>query len=132
MPFVNLKIPMKTVSESNRTSEHWTKKAKRHKKQQQVIRYILNTQEKPPYFPVKVTLTRIAPRSLDSHENLPMAFKWITDAISDWLIPGLAKGRADSDKRIQWEFEQQKGNVREYAILITISSINNIPSNEAS
>ncbi len=120
MPFLQVKIPIKTVAESNK-SEHWATKSKRHKKQQGMITYLLSSKEKPPWFPVKVTLTRIAPRSLDSQDNLPMSFKWIVDAISEWLIPGLAKGRADSDCRIVWDYKQEKGAVKEYAIKIEIS-----------
>lgn len=35
--------------------------------------------------PVQLTLTRIAPRKFDAHENLPMCFKSVVDGIADWL-----------------------------------------------
>ncbi|MEK6883385.1 MAG: hypothetical protein AABY22_27405 [Nanoarchaeota archaeon] len=49
-----------------------------------------------------------------------MSFKWISDAIAEYIIPGKTVGRADDCKDIQWQFKQEKGNVREYAIRIEI------------
>jgi len=121
MPWVQIRLPLRLVSEANNT-EHWTKKRKRKLQQQKMIGYLLNSQEKPPYFPVLVTLTRIAPRELDG-DNLQMAFKSIRDALAGWLFPGKAPGQADSDKRIFWVYTQEKGQSKEYAVQITISAI---------
>lgn len=121
MPWVQIRLPIRLVSEANNT-EHWTKKRKRKLQQQKMIGYLLNSQERPPYFPVLVTLTRISPRWLDS-DNLQMAFKSIRDCVSNWLIPGKAPGQADSDKRIQWHYMQEKGQPKEYAVQITISAV---------
>ena len=54
-------------------------------------------------------------------DNLPTAFKYIRDEISELLIPEKAgvyinkkgktikiKGRADSDPRIKWQYFQEK------------------------
>lgn len=46
-------------------------------------------------------LVRIAPRELDRHENLPMAFKAVVDGIADWF------GINDRDKRLSFEYEQE-------------------------
>ena len=113
-------IPIKVLSESN-VSEHWTKKAQRKKKQKKVISlFIANSRVTPP---CHVRLTRIAPRDLDEHDNLRSAFKSIIDAISDRLIPGLAAGRADGDKRITWEFAQRKGSPKTYALEIQLEKL---------
>lgn len=68
-------------------------------------------------------MTRIAPRRLDYDENLPMAFKWIKDALAELIKPGMAVGRADDDKRFRFEFDQRKGEPKEYAIEIEIENI---------
>lgn len=70
--------------------------------------------------PCHVKMIRIAPRFLDKDENLPMAFKYLKDAIADYFIPGLQPGRADDDDRITWEYGQEKGKVRQYAVKIQI------------
>ena len=90
----------------------------RKKKQKKILSLFLRNSHITP--PCRVTLTRIAPRDLDEHDNLPAAFKTIIDAIADRLVPGLAPGRADGDKRITWEFAQRKGSPKTYALEITL------------
>ena len=58
---------------------------------------------------------------LDSEDNLPSALKASKDAVADLLSPGLAPGRADGSNLIKWEFKQQKGKVREYALKIELT-----------
>ncbi len=70
--------------------------------------------------PCFVKMVRIAPRELDEEENLRMSFKYIKDYIADFLIPGLARGRADGDKRIKWDYGQEKGKPKQYSIRIEI------------
>lgn len=120
-------LPIKTVSEAN-SSEHWTEKSKRHKSQQFIIRHFVNTQIKALSFPCKVTLTRLSMRFLDEGDNLPMAFKWIKDELSESLLAGSEnnpksyrnkhgklisiKGRHDSDERIKWRYGQEKAKIQ--------------------
>lgn len=112
-------IYIKTVSEAN-SSEHWTKKSKRHKSQKRFIRlWSLENNIKATTLPCTIRLTRLAPGNLDADDNLRMAFKWIKDFIADEILPGQAPGRADSDKRITWEYSQEKSVI--YAIRIEIS-----------
>lgn len=113
-------IPVRIISEANNT-DHWTKKYKRQKKQEKVVALYLLKETKPD-LPVKITLTRIAPRSLD-YDNLVFCFKKISDTVSSWLIPGLAPGRADGDKRIEFSYTQRRGKPKEYAIEIEIASL---------
>ena len=117
-------IYIKTVSEAN-SSEHWTKKNKRHKSQKKFIRlWSLENNIKSTILPCIVRLTRLAPGMLDEDDNLRMAFKWIKDFIADEILPGQAPGRADSDKRITWTYAQEKSPI--YAIRIEISSDNEL------
>ena len=118
MPCVTWILPIKTVSEAN-CSEHWTKKAKRHKQQKYFIQLALKKDIKKITLPCRIKLTRISTRSLD-YDNLVSSQKWTLDAICDLLIPGLKPGRADTDKRITASYFQEKG--KKYSIKIEIDS----------
>ncbi len=72
--------------------------------------------------PCKVTLIRISPRECDE-DNLAHCFKYIRDFVASCLIPGLPAGHADKDKRIQFEYIQKKGDVKEKSIIIQIEEI---------
>lgn len=116
-------MPLRTVSEAN-SSEHWHEKSRRHRKQQFFIR---QAYEKYVHFlelPCIVTFTRLGPRFLDEDDNLPMAFKYIKDELSECILPEFRsfyvnkngkkikiKGRADSDPRIKWKFAQEKSSI---------------------
>lgn len=115
----NWQLPIKTASEGN-SSEHWTKKAKRHKVQKFLIKQAYHRDRPAIYLPCTVVFTRIAPRALDCHDNLRMSLKWVADAVAECLIPGKAAGRADDSKEITWEYRQEKGQPREYAVRIEI------------
>jgi len=100
-------IPLVTVSELNK-HEHWSVSARRHKRQKLLVRLALNghvCQLKPPYH---VSIVRYSPGILDGHDNLPGSLKYVTDAIAESLFPGQAAGRADSDPRITWHFNQTR------------------------
>jgi len=73
-----------------------------------------------PAPPCTVTLTRIAPREFD-FTNLVGSCKGLEDIIADLLRPGMAPGRADGKgSGIQFEFKQEKGEPKQYAIRIEI------------
>lgn len=112
-------LPIKTASEAN-SSEHWAQKAKRHKLQKRWIKTAFMKNRPHIALPAHVILTRIAPRELDSQDNLPTSLKYVCDAIAEQLTGNFVPGRADSDKRISWEYKQEKGKVREYAVKIEI------------
>lgn len=120
---MKIKLPIKTVSEANLTREHWTKKHARHKKQKEAIKFALANRVTPDLLPCLIKLTRIAPRFLDSHDNLPMSQKYVLDAICELLVKNKAIGQADNDKRIQVMYDQIKGVPHEYAIEIEIIPI---------
>lgn len=64
---------------------------------------------------LKITLTRVAPRELDSHDNLRTAMKPLVDGITDAL--GLKNDRTSA---IDWVYAARSGEVREYAVEIRI------------
>jgi hypothetical protein len=107
MPKITCEIPIRTVSELN-CNEHWTKKAKRHRQQKFFVREALKHVIKQVTLPCKVTVTRLAERTLDSHDNLPSSVKYPIDAICELLRPDLAPGRADDDKGIIIAYAQSK------------------------
>ncbi len=115
---ISFKLPLRLVSEMN-FKEHWTKKYRRAKYQKKAVSLMLNSNRKKILLPCKVVLTRVAPRKFDS-DNLQAAFKSIRDEIASHLIPGLKPGRADDDGRIEWFYEQKKGETKEHSVLIDI------------
>lgn len=112
-------IEIKTVSEAN-NKEHWSKSRKRHKMQGTIVFYSMLTNAKDIKPPVHIKLSRCEPRLLDD-DNLPMSMKWITDAIASFFYPGLAAGRADSQKGIKFEYDQIKTlEAEDKGVLITL------------
>lgn len=112
-------IPAKTVSEAN-SSEHWVKKANRHKMQKWMIRKAFKDGGFDFKLPLEITMIRIAPRMLDSHDNLPCSMKFLSDQLASEITGVKQAGRADDCKEITWKYSQKKGRVREYAVEIII------------
>jgi hypothetical protein len=112
---IEIMLPITTYSEANGglkktfvrngkttyKTEHWTEKNKRHKRQKGHVRMFLNKFSKDIKLPCLITLTRFAPKKLDKFDNLPMAFKWILDAICEVITgdyrPGLADNTIEDD-----------------------------------
>ena len=101
-----LRLPIKTISEANRTTEHWAQKADRVSNQRLLTRAELKRSGWPPFDgPATIRLTRVSPtaRKMDD-DNLPRSLKAIRDAIAS------AWGEDDSpDSPLSWEYEQTKG-----------------------
>jgi hypothetical protein len=111
----DLTIPMRLVTLENQR-EHWATKARRAKSQRMTTRFILcGARPFAPdaVIPCVVTLTRIAPRRLDSG-NFQACFKHVQDGVADWL------GADDANPRIEWRYEQQRGEPKQYAVRIQI------------
>lgn len=113
-----IELPIQTKSEAN-CFEHWTVKHARHKAQQRLVSHALKPHLSIIRLPCRITLTRLAPRFLDKHDNLPMSFKYITDCICSIITGNYVSGRADSDDRIEICYDQIKS--KEYGIKIEIS-----------
>ena len=107
-------MPIKIESIANKR-EHWRVRAHRAALQRNGVHLSLkvNASVRPPVPPLVVTLTRIAPRELDS-DNLAIGFKSVRDGIADWL------GVNDNNKRITWSYAQERGAPKEYACRIEI------------
>jgi hypothetical protein len=101
-------LPLRTVSLANQR-EHWGKKARRAKSERQAA-YLL-TNGKLPTPPCVVKLVRVAPRGLDD-DNLRGSMKSIRDGVADRL------GIDDRDPSVVWEYDQQRGKPKEYAVII--------------
>lgn len=111
-------LSIKTVSEANK-HEHWRVGKKRHDAQKLYIRSFLHYYAKSIRLPCTIKLTRIAPRKLDSHDNLPMSFKYIVDEIAKFLFPEDAAGQADNRPELKFIYDQEKGEPKEYKVKIT-------------
>ena len=76
-------LPLRIQSTANKR-EHWRALAKRKKEEKRTTELTLKTAGPPPELPVKVTLTRIGPRRLDT-DNLAGGFKSVRDSVAAWL-----------------------------------------------
>lgn len=116
---VSITLPLRTVSEAN-CSEHWRLKHKRHKNQQALMALTFKPVKDKIALPCAILLTRIAPNKLNKHDNLPMSFKYIVDAVCAILTGDYRPGRADDDEdRISIAYDQIKSE--EYGIKIDIT-----------
>lgn len=113
-------IPIRTMSEAN-LREHWGAKARRVRHQRETVALFWQTQKLGNRIAVAnkidtgltLTLTRIAPRKLDS-DNLARSFK----AIRDQLAACLAVD--DGDECLTWIYAQRPGKAKEYAVEVNI------------
>ena len=115
---VVLTLPIRTVSEANNT-DHWHIKASRHRDQKKAIAIALTPFRDKIHLPCKIFLTRFATKKLDKHDNLPMSFKYIVDAICSILTGNYVAGQADSDERISIAYDQLTS--KEFGIKIEIT-----------
>ena len=108
-------LPLRTVSGAN-MREHWSAKAKRAKLHRSTARMMLTLDKKwcakQNHFDVRIT--RIAPKKLDS-DNLAISNKAIRDGIAD------AIGIDDGSNKFSWEYRQESGRPKEYAVRVEIN-----------
>ena len=107
-------LPIRTWSEANQRV-HWGKRARRAKKQREAARMFVRIARRylPKVRSAAVTLTRIAPRSLDS-DNLASAMKAVRDGVADAL------GIDDGSSLLEWRYAQERGKPGEYAVRVVI------------
>ena len=108
---MTITIPIRLVSVAN-VREHWGKRAGRTKAHRNAGRLFCRHLGFP--LPVTVRITRIAPRPLDD-DNLRSACKALRDGIADAL------GVDDRSPLVTWEYEQERGKPKEYAVRIVIT-----------
>lgn len=116
---VEFPMPIRLVSEANQ-HEHWRVRAKRAKSQRAAARLIATAWT--PWVhgdvrfsegPIAVTITRVAPRALDS-DNAVGSAKAVRDGIADAL------GVNDGSPRVEWRYGQRRGGVGEYGVDVVI------------
>lgn len=115
-------LPLHIHSEGNST-DHWRLKHARHKKQRQWVHHALRGHGLA--LPASVTMTRLAPRTLDS-DNLIFGLKWLRDAVAAELCYDYRPGLADSSPLIAWNYAQAKSP--RYGVLLIISSLSALKS----
>ncbi len=86
----------------------WQARHKRHKAQKRLIALYFMLSQRSIQLPCKVTILRLANRFLDAHDNLPSSMKWVVDQIALELTGDKRPGLADGDKRITWDYGQEK------------------------
>lgn len=97
--------------------EHWREAWERHKEQKQKIYLLCRAEISKVQLPCNVKLIRLGPREMD-FDNLVISQKFVRDAIAELLTGDYVPGRADSDKRITWQYDQEKS--KEYGVKIEI------------
>lgn len=117
---VRLLISMRTYGEPN-LREHWGATHRRSAQQRRDVAWAwraASVRDKWPaaFLPCTVTLTRIARRAIDGHDNLRAAFKHVVDQIAVEIglpLKALAPGQAtpvaeDGDERVTWTYGAQR------------------------
>lgn len=109
-----VEVPIRIESTPN-LREHWTARAKRAGKHRADVHVAMRAAKMPHDLPCVVTLTRIAPRTLDG-DNLQAGCKAARDAVALFLCAD------DADPRIEWKYAQAKGGPKEYALRIEVTA----------
>jgi hypothetical protein len=115
---ITLILDIKAANEANH-AEPWRKRHTRHKAQKKAIFVALLNCKHLVSLPCTLRFSRYAPRMLDSHDNLPMSFKWICDQVCAELTGELRPGLADSNKDFTMKYDQVKS--KKYYVKIEIS-----------
>ena len=120
---IKIEYPVHLFSEANMRDNRW-KKSKRVKQQRtrawaEVLEARARIKKGDPLkhsgVVITVRLTRIAPKFLDAHDNLPASLKATVDGIAQ------AWGLDDNSGLVAWEYSQERGKPRHYAVRIEIS-----------
>lgn len=106
-------VPVRVESTPN-IREHWQARAKRAREHKSATWYSMKASKAPYALPCAVTLTRVAPRSLDT-DNLAAGLKAVRDGVALWLQVD------DADPRIEWRYAQRRGGVREYGVEVEVA-----------
>lgn len=112
-----LRLPLRVESRGN-ARWHWAAAAahsRRHRQAAQLVcaRLRPTLRRWVSAGELVVRVVRIAPRGLDSHDNLGSALKPVIDGVADAL--GL---RDDADERVHFVPDAARGRVREHAVEI--------------
>lgn len=116
-----IEYPYRLLCHAN-ARRHWRVEAQAKKAEKAALRYAwaewrARSSLAPLPFPLRVTMTRIAPRVLDD-DNLQGAFKYTRDEIARCL--GLA---SDCGPEVVWCYAQERGPPKTYAVRITLETL---------
>lgn len=120
---IEFTAPVKIESVNVTRDRHWSIRKRRASEQHEAVRYaalaagwmVLAISGDSPKPPCVVTITRIAPRALDS-DNAIAGSKHVRDEIARLL------GTDDNHPNIEWRYTQERGKPKEYAARIRIES----------
>lgn len=107
-----MRFDIKTVSEANQR-EHWAKKLKRKKGQQNDFRVLWLKHKPVVSLPAVVTFTRYSCNVLDS-DNLAGAFKHVRDAMAKLL------NIDDGSDSVKWNYAQERTKKREHYFIVEV------------
>lgn len=112
---LHLELPLRTRSLTNARENRWarTKITRAERKATWAVWLQAHGRRIENGETVVVTLTRVAPNSLDAHDNLPASFKACVDQIAFCL--GLPN---DRDERVTWVYDQERA--RDYRVHIRV------------
>lgn len=113
---LKLVLPIRTSNPLNGSQACYHARARVRKQQRSITALTLAAHARAIGLPARVLVTRVAPRKLDAWDGLGAALKGIIDGVAD------AFGVRDDDPRLRIEVSQQRGEPREYGVLITIES----------
>ena len=108
-PVLTVALPFKVLSRANdHTSNHWGARSKTSKAHRQGATLALSGYRRQlrgmlDRTGLVVRVVRIAPRELDSHDNLGMSLKAITDGVADALAVN------DRDDRVAFVPDGERG-----------------------
>lgn len=109
-----MQAPIMTVSETNMREHHMARHSRRANQRKGIALMAWSCLERPKRYPCTITLTRIAPRLLDHHDNLRSSLKGCVDGIADWL------GVRDDDPCVVWEYDQRRDDPRTYGVRVHV------------
>ena len=113
---VEILFPMiDTRSEAN-CNENWRTRHARHKRQKAQVSIAMHNIKGEFTIPCCVTFTRMAPRLIDSDNNVS-AFKYFRDMVAAELTGDFRPGRADNNPQIDWHYQQEKAKQKGAKIL---------------
>lgn len=105
-PICEYYFPIRIVSYQN-AGKHWAARYRDNKKIIEDLTFLWKSYN-PPFVNLysTITITRISPRLLESHDNLPYSFKSVVDCLANIMYPSLTPGRADAF--FHWKYAQEK------------------------
>ncbi len=110
---MRLEIDSLRLGTGQNVREHWRAASRRKKREKESVWAHLRSAFGlvPPNLPLTITVTRVGPRPLDNHDNLPASCKYVVDEIARWVAVD------DRDPGYAWRYAQQHGA---WAVIIEI------------